>query len=179
MSGSGLPAEVALHREGEDDGYRIGVSRRAREHALGILSPGLDIRDHGDGWRITDLESGAEFSDIREIVEDDRMTVLRDYPVTALRSVLQDALRNLVWSALIARLVVSGVRDPTDWRFAADHEELRLHDPEGRLRSQVRYPDWWFVASRDRALRLADRVMRETGLEALGVEALVERRRGS
>lgn len=103
---------------------------------------------------------------------------LRDYPVVALRDVLQETLRGLVWSALVARLVVSGVRNPTDWRFGADHDELRLHDTEGRLRARVHYPDWWFVASRDRALRLAARVMEETGLPALDLEQLVERRRG-
>lgn len=178
MKGTHLPAEVALYRQEEADPYRIGVSPGAAEHALGILSPGLDILDHGDGWRITDLETGEESSDVDAAARAGRITVLSDYPVTALRSVLQDSLRNLVWSALIARLAVSGIRNPTDWRFDADHVELRLHDPEGRLRARVEYPNWWFVASRDRALRLADLVMEQTGLEALGVEELVERREG-
>lgn len=178
MSAPRLPAEVALHRQTEGDEYRIGVSPGAVEHALGILSPELDILDHGDAWRITDLETGADTEDLEAEIREGRITVLHDYPVTALRSILQDALRNLVWSALIARLVVSGVRNPTDWRFDADHDELRLHDPEGRLRARVEYGDWWFVASRDRALRLAELVMDETGLEALGVEDLVERRTG-
>lgn len=178
MTGPRLPAQVALHRQEEDEPYRIGVSRGAAEHALGILSPGLDILDHGGTWRITDLETGEESADLGAAVRGGHIRVLHDYPVTALRSILQDSLRNLVWSALIARLVVSGVRTPTDWRFDADHEELRLQDPEGRLRAQVRYANWWFVASRDRALRLADLIMEETGLEALGVEDLVERRTG-
>lgn len=175
MRTSLLPAEVALHRQEEAAPYRIGVSQGAAEHALGILSPGFDILDHGDEWRITDLETGEESSDVDAAVGNGHIRVLHDYPVTALRSVLQDTLRNLVWSALIARLVVSGVRNPTDWRFDADHEEIRLHDPEGRLRAQVRYANWWFVASRDRALRLADLVLAETGLEPLGVEDLLER----
>lgn len=176
MTAARLPAQVALHRREEGGDYRIGVTPGAVEHALGILSPELDILDHGDSWRITDVKSGEEAEDIARAVRTGRIRVLHDYPVTALRSVLQDALRNLVWSALIARLVVSGVRTPTDWRFDADHDELRLHDPEGRLRARVEYPDWWFVASRDRALRLADLVMDQTGLEALGVEELVQRR---
>lgn len=46
----------------------------------------------------------------------------------------------------------------------------RLHDPEGRLRARVEYPDWWFLAGRDRALRLADPVMEQTGPDALSVE---------
>ena len=171
-----LPVEVALHREEDEDGYRIGVSPGAAEHALGILGSELDILDHGDSWRIRDLETGEESQDIDGAVRDGHIRVLGDYPVTALRSVLQDSLRNLVWSALISRLVVSGVRTPTDWRFDVDHDELRLHDPEGRLRARVEYPNWWFVASRDRALRLADLVMGQTGLEALSVQDLVERR---
>lgn len=176
MNGPSLPAEVALCRREEGDGYRIGVSPGAAEHALGILKPGFDILDYGDSWRIQDLGTGEESSDVDRAVRDGHITVLHDYPLTALRSVLQDSLRNLVWSALIARLAVSGIRNPTDWRFDADHEELRLHDPEGRLRARVRYPDWWFVASRDRALRLAGLVTEEAGLRALGVEDLVERR---
>lgn len=178
MTETRLPAEVALYRREEGDAYRIGVSPGAAEHALGILRPEFDILDHGDGWRITDLETGEESPDVGAAARDGRIRVLPDYPVTALRSVLQDSLRNLVWSALIARLVVSGIRNPTDWRFDADHHELRLHDPEGRLRARVQYADWWFVASRDRALRLADLVMAKTGLEALGVEELVQRREG-
>ena len=176
MRPANLPVEVALHRPKEDDDYRIGVSPGSAEHALGILSSDLDILDHGDSWRITDLESGEKSEDIGGAVRSGHIRVLRDYPVTALRSVLQDSLRNLVWSALISRLVMSGVRTPTDWRFDADHDELRLHDPEGRLRARVEYPNWWFVSSRDRALRLAGLVMEQTGLEALSVEDLVERR---
>lgn len=176
MKSPRLPVEVALRRPEEDDDYRIGVSPGSAEHALGILSPELDLLDHGDGWRITDLETGEESEDIGGAVRSGQVRVLRDYPVTALRSVLQDSLRNLVWSALISRLVVRGVRTPTDWRFDAGHDELRLHDPEGRLRARVEYPNWWFVSSRDRALRLADLVMEQTGLEALSVEDLVERR---
>ncbi len=171
-----LPVEVALHRPEEGADYRIGVSPGAAEHALGIVSPELDILDHGDSWRITDLETGVESEDIGGTVRGGRIRVLRDYPVTALRSLLQDSLRNLVWSALISRLVVSGVRTPTDWRFDADHDELRLHDPEGRLRARVEYSNWWFVASRDRAVRLADLVMEQTDLEVLSVKDLVERR---
>lgn len=177
MNGSSLPAEVALYRQDDGDGYRIGVSQRAAEHALGILGPGFDILDHDAGWRIHDLETGRESGDVDRAVRDGHFTVLHDYPVTALRSVLQDSLRNLIWSALIARLAVSGIRNPADWRFDADHEELRLHDPEGRLRARVRYPNWWHVASLDRALRLAGLVIEDTDLEALDVEDLVERRR--
>lgn len=178
MKATHLPAEVALQRTEDGGDFRIGVSQGAAEHALGVLPPGLDILDHGDRWRIRDLETGEETSDVDGLIREGRVTVLHDYPVTALRDVLQGVLRNLVWSALITRLVVTGIRNPTDWRFDADHDELRLHDTEGRLRARLRYPDWWIVASRDRALRLADRMMEETGLEALGVEGLVERRRG-
>lgn len=178
MKGAHLPAEVALQRGEDEDVFRIGVSRGAAEHALGVFPPELDILDHGEGWRIRDLETGEETADVDALVREGRVTVVHDYPVTALRDVLQGVLRNLVWSALITRLVVSGVRTPTDWRFAADHDELRLHDTEGRRRARLSYPDWWIVASQDRALRLADRMMEQTGLEALGVEDLVERRRG-
>lgn len=177
MNDTSLPAEVALYRQEEEDGYRIGVSQRAVEHALGILRPGYDVRDHDGEWRIHDLETGAASEDIDGAVRAGQLTVLRDYPVTSLRSLLQDSLRNLVWSALIARLAVSGVRNPTDWRFAADHDELRLHDLEGRLRARIRYPNWWHVASLDRAVRLAGLVIGDTDLEALGVDELVARRR--
>lgn len=177
MRDASIPAEVALYRKEEDGPYRIGVSPRAAEHALGIVDRALDVVPADGGWRFSDAETGAEYRDVSELLREGRVTVLSDYPVTGLRDVLEHTLRHFVWSSLIVKLVVRGIRNPTEWRFDADHSELRLRDPEGRLRARVEHPRWWLVASRSTALELADRLVEETGLEVLGAERLAERRR--
>lgn len=177
MSGSRFPAQIALYREEEGDPYSLGVSPGATEHALGILREDIEVHGDGAGWWFSDLETGEEFEGVSDLLGRGRVNVLSDYPVTGLREVLEHTLRHFVWSGLIVRLVVRGIRNPTEWRFDADHTELRLHDPEGRLRSRLEVPRWWLVASRSRALELADRLVAETDLEVLGAERLAERRR--
>lgn len=177
MTGTRFPAEIALYRQEPGEPYRVGVSPQAAEHALGILHPDLEVLEEPSGWRFSDLETGKEYRDVSGLVQDGRVTVLPDYPVTGLREVLEHTLRHFVWSSLIVKLVVRGIRTPTEWRFGVDHSELRLHDPEGRLRARLESPRWWLVASRSRALELADRLVEETGLEVLGADRLAERRR--
>lgn len=177
MTGTRFPAQVALYRQEEADPYRLGVSQQAAEHALGILHHDVEVRGEPPDVRFSDPASGEDFDDVSGLLSEGRITVIPDYPVTGLREVLEHTLRHFVWSGLIVRLVVRGVRNPTEWRFGADHSELRLHDPQGRLRARVEAPRWWLVASRSRALELADGLVEETGLEVLGAERLAERRR--
>lgn len=174
MSGPRFPTQVILYRHSADDAFAIGAVDGA-EHALGFLDPDVEVRKTNEGaWVFVDPEQG-QCGTTTGLPRSRWEQVIPRYPLELAKVLMQNAVRRHVWSALVFRLILCGVRNANAWRLELVDDQLVLRDADGESQAVLRADDWWFAKSEQRAHRLAGEMVDETGLEPLSLEHLLER----
>lgn len=170
-----LPAEVVMYRNDPAEPYRIGVSPGS-EHALGWLRPDVGVRRRAPGdWVFLDPDTGEELPDTLDLERGHWQQVLADYPLPLIRTLLPNSIRNAIWSQLVFRLVLRGVREPTTWELRADQHGLTLQDADGNLRAELEADDWWWGTSDEWIQAAAEELVNLTGLEPMTTDELMAR----
>lgn len=169
-----LATEVVLHRSSEGGPYQIGVSSGA-EHALGWLRPHIRVvRKRPGDWVFVDPETEEEHRDTSILGDKHWQQFLADYPLTLIRNLVPNSVRNGIWGSLVFRLVLRGVREPTTWTLEGDVTGLRLADDSGQTRADIDAEDWWYAREEEWMQALADELVERTGLKPLSGDDLID-----